>query len=254
VVPSAPKDELISVASIATGKLPDAALPANVSVSPADTVVVAISTGASPVAIDATTVAPLSLDAISKQWQDSLAELKGMTAMIQAASKVAPKADDGTPSAASLNEPVGVEHELRRESAVVSVHGQSHPSEDRRLGRDLPRPGSYHDSVRGAYYESEQPRLREVYDSRQDSFVEDGRRSEGSRYSHHARGGMPSYDRRDGSRSYDRQDGSRSSFERQDGSRSYDRQDGSRSFERQDGSRLYDRQDGSRPYDRDRFC
>jgi len=148
------------------------------------TAVAAITAGGPPVAMDATI---LSAEVVARHVQDSLAEFKGMIgpAVLEAVKQILPKLQEGTPLIAPSIEP-------QRTSAIVSVHGRSQPREDGRFDRDFPRPGSYHESVRGTYYDS--PRDREFYDSRRDSCRDDARRSDAQRYSNQIRGGMSSYD------------------------------------------------------------
>ena len=148
------------------------------------TAVAAITAGGPPVTMDATI---LSAEVVARHVQDSLAEFKGMIgpAVLEAVKQILPKLQEGTPLIAPSIEP-------QRTSAIVSVHGRSQPREDGRFDRDFPRPGSYHESVRGTYYDS--PRDREFYDSRRDSCRDDARRSDAQRYSNQIRGGMSSYD------------------------------------------------------------
>ena len=178
----------LAASGLATDGLPAAIVATTARAAGPDnsavTAVAAITAGGPPVAMDATI---LSAEVVARHVQDSLAEFKGMIgpAVLEAVKQILPKLQEGTPLIAPSIEP-------QRTSAIVSVHGRSQPREDGRFDRDFPRPGSYHESVRGTYYDS--PRDREFYDSRRDSCRDDARRSDAQRYSNQIRGGMSSYD------------------------------------------------------------
>lgn len=179
---------ILAASGLATDGLPAAIVATTARAAGPDnsavTAVAAITAGGPPVAMDATI---LSAEVVARHVQDSLAEFKGMIgpAVLEAVKQILPKLQEGTPLIAPSIEP-------QRTSAIVSVHGRSQPREDGRFDRDFPRPGSYHESVRGTYYDS--PRDREFYDSRRDSCRDDARRSDAQRYSNQIRGGMSSYD------------------------------------------------------------